>query len=176
MRKALAFRLEDRAQIQVHVLAVVLRSDEQHRPLSHLHAEPVAVGAHGYGKLLGERGLADPALASHERQVLVGDDVLDDPFSFRLWVSGEEGRFDDATFEVAFLPVDVVFVEGGGDGVRHRLWSETASAIIVHGPGSAMSEEAKRTAPEPKRRRMSLTADRRAARPASCVDRSVAVF
>ena len=109
MREALAFRLEDRAQIQVHVLAVVLRSDEQHRPLSHLHAEPVAVGAHGYGKLQGERGLADPALAGQQRQRLVGDDVFDDPVALWLGISGEDGRFDDATFEVAFLPVGVVF-------------------------------------------------------------------
>jgi hypothetical protein len=27
-----------------------------------------------------------------------------------LGISGEDGRFDDATFEVAFLLVDVVFV------------------------------------------------------------------
>ena len=88
MREALAFLLEDRAQIQVHVLAVVLRSDEQHRLLRRLHAEPVAVGAHGYGKLKGERGLADPTLAGHERQCLVGDDVFDDPFPLRLGVVG----------------------------------------------------------------------------------------
>ena len=117
MREALAFRLEDCAQIQVHVLAVVLRSDEQHRPLSHLHAEPVAVGAHGYGKLKGERGLADPAVAGQQRQRLVGDDVLDDPLPLRLGVVGQGRCFDDAPREVAFFAVNVVVSRGVfGDG------------------------------------------------------------
>lgn len=54
--------------------------------------------------------VADPAVAGQQRQRLVGNGVFRDPLPLRFGIVDQGRRFDDALFEIAFLPVDVVFL------------------------------------------------------------------